>query len=188
MENKKYKCSLKEHNEFEAISYCQKCENYMCRKCEKYHSDYLPNHKPINLDKDITQIFTGLCQTENHNNNLDYFCKNHNELCCAKCIVKIKSKGNGQHSNCDVCEIEDIIDEKKNNLKNNIKILEDLSNSLKVSIDELKVIIEKITKNKEEIKLKIQKIFTNLRNAINNREDELLLEVDKQFEKYYFRY
>jgi len=29
-------------------------------------------------------------------------------------------------------------------------------------------------------------VFTNIRNAINNREDELLLELDKQFEKIYF--
>ena len=41
-------------------------------------------------------------------------------------------------------------------------------------------------KNKEEIKLNIQKIFTKIRNAINNREDELLLEVDNEFEKFYF--
>ena len=186
MENKKQKCSLKEHNELDAISYCQKCEICMCNKCEKIHLDYLPNHKPLSLDKDITKTFTGLCKTENHHQNeLDYYCKDHNELCWAKCITKIKSKGNGQHINCDVCDIEDIIDEKKNNLKSNIKILEDLSNSLKSSIDELKIIVEKITKNKEEIKLNIQKLFTEIRNAINNREDELLLEVDKQFEKYY---
>ena len=46
--------------------------------------------------------------------------------------------------------------------------------------------IEKISKNKEEIKLNIQKIFTKIRNALNYREDELLLEVDNEFEKLYF--
>ena len=39
---------------------------------------------------------------------------------------------------------------------------------------------------KEELKLKIQKIFTNIRNAINEREDELLLDIDKNFNQYYF--
>ena len=48
------------------------------------------------------------------------FCKNHNTLCCAACISKIQSKGNGKHKNCDVCNIEEIKDEKKNTLKNNI--------------------------------------------------------------------
>ena len=36
---------------------------------------------------------------------------------------------------------------------------------------------------KEEIKLKIQKSFTKLRNIINEREDELLLDVDKKFDE-----
>ena len=159
----------------------------MCKKCEKYHLDYLPNHKPLSLDEDIAKAFTGFCKTENHHQiELDFYCKNHNELCCAKCITKIRRKGNGQHTDCEVYNIEDIINEKKNNLKSNIKILEDLSNSLKSSIAELKTIVEKISKSKEDIKLDIQKIFTKIRNAVNNREDELLLEVDKQFEKYYF--
>ena len=186
MEKKKYKCSLKEHNEIDAICYCQKCDIYMCNKCEKYHINIFPNHNSITLDKDISNIFTGYCKVENHINKLEYFCKTHNILCCAQCIIKIKRKGNGQHTDCNVCNYEDIIDEKKENLKNNIKILEDLSNSLQSSIDELKIIVEKLTKNKEEIKLNIQKIFTKIRNAINNREDELLLEVDNEFDKLYF--
>ena len=169
MEKKKYKCILKEHNEIDANFYCQKCNIYMCNKCEKFHSSLLSNHNSITLDKEISNIFTGFCKIKDHQNELDYFCKNHNILCCAKCIAKIKRKGNGQHTDCDVCNFEDIIDEKKQNLKNNIKILENLSNSLQSSIDELKIIVEKLSKNKEEIKLNIQKIFTDIRNALNNK-------------------
>ena len=186
MENRKFKCILKEHNEIDANFYCQKCDIYMCNKCEKFHTSLLSNHHSITLDKDTTKIFTGFCKIENHQIELDYFCKNHNILCCAKCITKIKSKGNGQHIDCNVCNYEDIIDEKKHNLKNNIKILEDLSNSLQSSINELKIITEKLRKNKEEIKLNIQKVFTKIRNALNNREDELLLEVDNEYAKLCF--
>ena len=183
MERKKQKCSLEEHNELDAANFCPKCEIYICNKCEKHHSSLFKNHQLISLDKDINEIFTGFCKIENHNLGLDYFCKDHNELCCVKCIAKIKSKGNGQHINCNVCNIEDIIDEKKNNLKNNINTLKELSNTLQSSINKLNIILEKISKNKEEIKLDIQKIFTKIRNELNNREDELLLEVDKEYEK-----
>ena len=41
-------------------------------------------------------------------------------------------------------------------------------------------------KNKEELKLKIEKTFTKIRSALNNREDELLLEVDKQYKELYW--
>ena len=35
------------------------------------------------------------------------------------------------------------------------------------------------------MKLNIQNTFTKIRNALNNREDELLLEVDKNFNELY---
>ena len=140
MEKKKYKCSLKEHNEIDANFYCQKCDIFMCNKCEKLHTSLLSNHNSTSLENDITKIFAEYCKVENHLNKLEFYCKTHNTLCCIKCIAKIKSKGNGQHADCNVCNYEDIIDAKKQNLKNNIKILEDLSNSLQSSIDELKII------------------------------------------------
>ena len=61
-----------------------------------------------------------------------------------------------------------------------------MSDSLKESINNLKILCEKIKENKEELKLKIQKIFTKLRSELNNREDKLLLEVDKIFDETFF--
>ena len=148
----------------------------MWNKCENIHKKLCYNHSPYNLKENINEIFTGICKEKNHLNDLDYFCKDHNILCCAACISKIKGKGNGQHADCNICFLENIKNEKKNKLKNNIKILEELSNKLKQSIKELKIILEKNDKEKEDIKSKIQNIFTKLRSALNEREDELLLE------------
>ena len=64
----------------------------------------------------------------------------------------------------------------------NINCLKDLSKTIETSINELKSIILKINKNKEQLKTDIQKIFTKIRNIINNREDELLLELDKEYD------
>ena len=151
MENKKNKCSLEEHKEIDAISFCVECKIYMCKKCEKLHSDlFKKRHQNIIIkDKNIDEIFTGICREYNHSDELIFFCKNHNKLCCAGCITKIKAKKNGQHKDCDVCLIEDIENEKKNKLKENIKTLEDLSNNLQKNFDELKLFFEKIEKNKE---------------------------------------
>lgn len=33
--------------------------------------------------------------------------------------------------------------------------------------------------------MEVQKVFTKLRNAINDREDELILKIDKQYEQFY---
>ena len=118
MDIKKINCSLKQHNETEAISYCPECKIYMCNKCEKVHFGLCQNHHPIILDKnfdDINEIFTGYCKEDKHSDELEYFCKTHNVLCCAACISKIKSKGNGKHKDCDICDIENIKNKKKMN-------------------------------------------------------------------------
>ena len=181
MENKIKKCSLKKHSEINGVSYCQECKIYLCNKCENHHSELFDNHHSFNIDKNVNDIFIDICELENHFQKLDFFCKTHNQLCCVACLCKIKEKGNGQHKDCDVCIIENIKDAKKNKLKENIKCLEDLSKNLDKSINDLKKLFEKINKDKETLKLEIQNIFTKIRNTMNEREDELLLEVDNQF-------
>ena len=181
MEKSQRKCLFKDHKDIDATSYCQECKIYMCNKCSNYHQGLLSKHHQYNLDKDLKDIFIDICKEENHPLKLEYYCKNHNQLCCVACIAKIEGKGYGKHNNCEICFIENIKDEKKNKLKENIKYLEDLSKNFEDSIKELKEIFENIDKNKEELKLKIQKIFTQLRNALNEREDELLSDADKEF-------
>ena len=183
------KCSSVNHKEIEALYYCGECKIYMCNKCDKFHSEIFQNHYKIKLEKgnDIKELFTGFCKEKSHKDELQYFCKKHNSLCCAKCITKLKGEENGQHSDCDIFFIKDIENEKKNKLKENIKCLEELSNKLDKSINELKLIFEKFNGNKEILKLNVQKIFTKIRNELNNREELLLIEVEEIFDKYYIK-
>ena len=127
MEKKTIICSKKNHEKSDAIIYCKECNIYMCNNCKQYHSDLFDNHTQYPWDKDIKDIFTGICKDDNHFIEYEYFCKSHNKLCCAKCICKFKNKGNGKHGDCDICILEDIKDTKKEKLNENIKILEDLS-------------------------------------------------------------
>ena len=181
------KCSLTEHNQNKAIKFCPQCDIFMCNKCDIVHSGLLKNHYAINLDNSSNNIFTGICRRKNHSMKLEYFCNDHNQLCCAACIAKIRCKGNGYHKNCKIFYINKIKNIKKNKLNENIKFLEDLSSKLEDSIKELKIIFEKINENKEKIKMQIQTIFTKIRNIVNNREDELLADVDKKFNDLFFK-
>ena len=152
MEKNSIKCSFKDHIEIEAVIYCQECKVYLCNKCHNFHSKLCENHHTYKLDKNLNEIFTGFCKEEKHSMELNYFCKAHNQLCCAACIAKIKNKGDGQHKDCDVCTIEEIKNEKQNNLKENIKLLENISNNLEQLIKDLKNIFIKMNQNKEELK------------------------------------
>ena len=98
MENYK-KCSLEEEKEIDAICYCQECNIYMCNKCENAHSKlFKDKHHVYKLDKDFNDLFTGFCKEDNHNEKLEYYCNDHNKLCCVSCICKLKGKGKGSHS------------------------------------------------------------------------------------------
>ena len=181
MDNIIYKCSLEKHKEIDAESYCYDCKIYLCEKCENHHSELFTNHHQIKLDKnkDIDEVFTGLCKEEKHSIELEYYCKTHNVLCCSKCVSNVKGKGNGKHRDCDVCFIEDFEKEKKDKLNENIRNLEYLLVILEKSIKEIKNEIEKINAKKDQLKSSILKIFTQIRNALNEREDELFSEIDK---------
>ena len=180
-------CSSKEHKEINAVSYCCNCRVFMCNKCQIFHSNLLNNHKVINMEYFIKESFTGFCNEFNHINELEYFCKDHNILICAACIAKVKTENNGKHTDCDVYHINDIIEEKKYKLNENIKNLQKISDNLQNSIKDLKYLFEKVTESKEELKINIQKIFTKLRGEINDREEKLLIEVDDIYEKTFFK-
>ena len=106
------KCSLKEHKEIDSLYYCQSCNIYMCRTCENYHSKLFDNHNSCNLNSNPDEKII-ICTEKNHSELLKFFCKNHNQLCCASCICKIKNQEYGQHSNCDVTTLEEIKENKE---------------------------------------------------------------------------
>ena len=180
------KCSSKEHEKVDAISYCQQCNAYMCNKCDNFHKNLFQFHISYNINNNVNEIFTGYCKEKGHNNKIEYFCKVHNQLCCDACIIKIKVEGKGQHKDCDICLLKEIKNSKKIKLKENINYLKELLNNIEEKIKQLKINVDKINEEKEELKLKIQKIFTKIRNVINEREEKLLIEVDNQFNEIYF--
>jgi hypothetical protein len=181
------KCSLKKHSDLDAVGFCIECNLFICNKCINIHTEYLENHHTYKLDKNFDEIFTGICREENHKNELNYFCKTHNQLCCAACISKIKGEGNGQHTDCIVCFVDEINNEKRNILKKNIQNLESFSKTIENSLKELKQIMGKINKDKERLKTQIIKKFTEIRNAINEREDKLLFEIEYKFNEVIFK-
>ena len=180
------KCSFEEHKNIDAIDYCNECNIYVCQKCKDYHKFLVENNHNKNLiNKENNETNFEICYEQNHENKLEYFCRTHNKLCCIACVTKIKGLGNGQHSDCNICFIKDIKEEKKIKLKKNLLYLEN-KYAFDSLIYKLKQAYEEISEKKEKLKIKIQKLFTQIRNEINKREDQLLFKVEKVFEQYFF--
>ena len=59
MEALKKHCSLSEHENINAISFCPKCNIYMCNKCQNFHAELFKIHQTINLNltKDLDDFF-----------------------------------------------------------------------------------------------------------------------------------
>ena len=50
MEKNPIKCSMVDHQEIDAISFCHGCKIYMCNKCDKLHADLFKNvHQSENI-------------------------------------------------------------------------------------------------------------------------------------------
>ena len=185
------KCSSDKHKDSNANNYCPECKIYMCKICEEFHSKLFNNHHQYKINNNNYNVFTGLCKIKNHSMKLEYFCKTHIKLCCAACLCNIKGNGNGRHKNCEVRKINALKKEKEemiNMIHDIIDSSEDYSNDLDQFLNEIKSLYEKQENKKEELKIKIQKIFTELRTIINDREDKLLLEVDKKYNKILINY
>ena len=168
-----HKCSSIEHKNTNAIIFCQICKVYLCNKCQIFHSNIFRNHITQNISKENQEIFTGLCEENEHNYILEYYCKTHNKLCCVACISKIKDEKNGNHKDCDIYKLKNIKPEKEKKFKEDYSKLQEISKSLEPTINKFKALKEEINKSKEDLIMEIQKVFTNLRNALNNREDQI---------------
>ena len=86
------KCSSNKHAEINIVSYCPECLKYLCNKCLNWHTELFEEHKIVKLDEK-NEIFIDKCKEENHNNKLEWYCKDHNSLCCFACLCKIKKEG-----------------------------------------------------------------------------------------------
>ena len=186
MEKSIKKCYLKSHSNKKAVKYCPNCKKYLCEICVASHNKCDRKNELLPEDKEMNLKTKGICTESNHPNKLNYYCITHNNLCCAACLCKIKEKGDGQHTECNVCHIGKIKDEKKKILFNNINILKDFSQNIKKKLKLIKKIYEKTIPKKEELKLNIINIFDDLKNMLKKRKNELLNELENLYEKFIF--
>ena len=180
------KCYYNEHSEQTATNFCFKCNKFLCETCSTSHCDLNPKHNLFSVDKDLNLNFTGYCTEGNHPNKLDYYCSTHNNLCCAACLCKIKDRGDGQHTECKVCHMDEIKEEKKRKLIDNIKLLKKFSLNIKKILKDARNIYERINPTKEDIVMNIKNLFHNFRILLDKREKELLDEVEEVYSKKFF--
>lgn len=74
----------------EAVQYCYECQNNFCQRCMKTHNASFLHHS---LTDTGTLSFENSC-TKHERNTLDFYCVEHDCLCCPSCIPE-------EHTSCE---------------------------------------------------------------------------------------
>ncbi|XP_071496587.1 E3 ubiquitin-protein ligase TRIM56-like [Diadema antillarum] len=113
-----------------AVSYCQDCGKYMCESCEKGHKNWklVSNHKVVAM----SDVLSGKVPLERRrkckkhpNDDEEYFCTKCREYICSKCGLVRHLQAGHQIKEAAIHE---------ENLKENIKKLQDRAKSQKTAI------------------------------------------------------
>ena len=150
MEGQIKKCSLKNHQDKEANSFCTKCVKYMCKKCEVFHSDFFDSqHNPHIYDK-----------------------KNFN-------IIEKDKKSNESIKEEDIKHIKEFINNIKeinNILKKELEKINEKKEEIKTKIQKnFTKLRDEINKIEDDLILKIDNEFENLELNEKIKKNEIII-------------
>ena len=172
-------CSNSGHSSTPAKVYCLVCSLFFCEECETHHTFMFPSHaSSVCTDlESFREVQGGKCGCH-PDYMLDYLCRTHDVLCCAKC----KLNQDGLHTKCNVVPID------KDTCSGGTKIsglLQDRIYEIKIDkLERLKKkqnLLEERVTNTREI---ISNTFKEIRGILNERERKMLAELDRAFESW----
>ncbi|XP_072180215.1 uncharacterized protein [Diadema setosum] len=167
-----------------AVSYCQDCGKYMCESCENGHKNWklVSNHKMVAM----SDVLSGKVPLEKRrkckkhpNDDEEYFCTKCREYICSKCgLVRHLQAGH---------QIEEAAIHEEN-LKQNIKKLQDRAKSKKTTIenhiDFIKTQRDEITNMMRRLNDDIDKTYEECMQLLSTRKETLKCQVKRLSEKF----
>ena len=169
-------CCNSKHSDRPAAIYCKKCERYFCVECEAaVHDSYFSNHAPYVIRDFNTDFFLDRCE-DHASYPLDFFCRDHFCLCCSLCKDR-----DGRHNGCNVVPLADLSTEEilRHITKASDNLKEKLGKLAKLSLDDLKSRADEFNHKISEVKETVAKTFSELRCVLNERESELMQEIER---------
>ncbi|XP_053404879.1 zinc-binding protein A33-like [Mercenaria mercenaria] len=141
--------------------FCSTCDEFQCTECSNVHTThaFLRNHKLVNAKevktKQVAFDMNGFDQCDEHQNVLEFFCGDENQLCCSTCAIV-------DHRKChSVVEIQKIAGKSAS-----------ASSKSKVKLQEVREKAEKIVKNvksaKEELDQDVKEVSLTIRRMRDN--------------------
>ncbi|KAL3884081.1 hypothetical protein ACJMK2_030303 [Sinanodonta woodiana] len=170
-----------------AVHFCFECKEALCETCLKFHrklSD-TKEHKTININEisnnleNLFKLGNGFGCPKHVSKEIEYFCRNHDILCCATCLFN-------QHRDCKLVHdlhnnTENLLrDINTNEILRKLKVIED---SLKQFLTQKKADMSDLSVKVNELEAQIQQIRRNINEKLDEMEKAVKMEGNRLYKE-----
>lgn len=183
----KRKCS--KHQSSEVVTYYPECKKFCCEECDRLMRELFPEYHSLPIDEvsELTLTFSDRCGEIGHSDcPLNYFCRDHSELCCSECAYSEA----GKHRGCKVVRIKDIENEYKSRLSSSVDALSSEVERIESDMKRPDGVVStfsdrqaRASEAKKEAEDAIQEAFARYKDAIDKRKGVLLAELEKRYKE-----
>jgi uncharacterized protein Yka (UPF0111/DUF47 family) len=190
-----------------SVSWCMECEEELCPECTEHHTALKATRNHHVVDLKLKQSYASLIKKsslvcEQHKDcDVEYFCVDHDEICCRECLDKthkscvnnmslgLASKGAKQSQLFSECQehLTSISQTYKNVLKyreENVNGIQDDKEKIKENMKKLKEkLIQRINQTEQELTNKLD-ILVQENTKFQQDEISKVLEVTEEVELY----
>ena len=176
-------CAFQHINEL-AVEWCSECDEALCSKCKVQHgiAKATRNHTPLSIE-DLAQLpsaILSLKQTcDNHDEKVDFYCSNHQQLCCMKCTIT-------SHRDCtSVCSITEVVLDVKTSpgFTDLERSIDDLDQNIEEVCKETHSILASMETEKSACYSKIKDFRLSADKRLDELEQKLLDELEQIYIK-----
>ncbi|XP_046561411.1 E3 ubiquitin-protein ligase TRIM9-like [Haliotis rubra] len=168
----------------QAMSWCGECEALLCEHCQAGHEDMkiTRSHKVVPLENLKSSDGVPIPKTAYCTEHVDHPLQLYDETCEQRICFKCREN----HGVCKVNDIteayqhlkETVLDEEKKGLAKKIETISAIR-------EQIHTVVKLSETKEEEGKDFLKHTFSDLRNTLNQREEELLLELGQSFKAVY---
>ncbi|XP_067670273.1 E3 ubiquitin-protein ligase TRIM45-like [Haliotis asinina] len=160
----------------QAVCWCQECEELLCEYCQNMHNSFKATRRHV--VESIVDAAPGSINTKPicklHNPYpLEYFDKSCNILICAKCRL-------GDHAEHDIGDVDVAADAARGRIEEHEKSMSAHHTSHKAHVKNISKVINDTKKTSSALKEAIHHTFHSLRTQLDQREKELVIELENQ--------
>jgi hypothetical protein len=160
--------------------WCSECNEGFCTDCKEYHSSAKATRDHVTITvteyQKLPAFIVGinpLC--DEHREKYQAYCKEHEKVCCRKCVFTC-------HKNCkDIVPLEDVVDNEKNSssLQEMEHLLDDLTKNIKAIITSGQDNLDMLNETKAGIEKQIKQTRLAINGYLDKLEKELITKLQE---------